>query len=263
MLHSSVTLSRSTYALTWLAEKIGDQHEALFVLPDTAEPDRLIASTRRAGDELGRAGLFDARRGVHPDLVHTFRALARPDIDLYGTIAHQHHPEPMSIVAAAESGSAVLAVLDATTLTLHPIRPDSVADAVLGLLPPTQPAHGQSLSVPASAVQGAAGRHASEDEEFSVFAGQGRTDPSVARLRQLVAQPRSSAAQIHVAVRDQLGRRRRSEFPVHVIDVDSGRWFLHRRRNTAGDVWITAAPATTAAVAKTLADVCRVLTAAR
>lgn len=263
MLHSSVTLSRSTYALTWLAEKIGDQHEALFVLPDTGEPNLLVATTRRAGDELGRAGLFDTRRGVHPDLVHTFRALARPNIDLYGTMAHQQHPEPFSVVAAAEGGSAVLAVLDATTLALHPIRPDSLAEAVLGLLPPMQPAQGQSLSVPASAVEGAGGRHATEGEEFSVFAGQGRTDPSVARLRQLIAQPRTSGAQIHVAVRDQLGRRHRSEFPVHVIDVDSGRWFLHRRRNTAGDVWITAAPATTAAVANTLSDTCRVLGAAR
>ena len=153
-------------------------------------------------------------------------------------------------------------MLDATTLGLHPVRPDAVNTAVLSLLPPTPPGHGQSMTVPASAVDRPPAGYAGCGEEFSVFAGQGRTDPTVARLRHLVAQPRSGGAQLSVAARDSLGRRR-GEFAVNVIDVHEGRWFVHRQRNAAGDVWITAAPATTEVLAARLYDIWRGLAAPR
>ena len=263
MLHTSVTLSRSTYALTWTAEQIGDQHEALYVPPDTASPDRLVAATRLAGNELGGLGLFTPQDGVHPDLLAVLRVLARPEVEVFGTLADQQRPEPVSVVAAAAGGTGVLAVLDATTLGLHPVRPDAVNTAMLSLLSPTPPGHGQSMTVPASAVDRPPAGCAGGGEDFSVFAGQGRTDPTVARLRHLVAQPRSGGAQLFVAARDSLGRRRRGEFAVNVIDVQDGRWFVHRQRNAAGDVWITAAPATTEVLAARLYDIWRGLAATR
>jgi EspG family len=173
-----VVLSRSTYALTWVAENIGDQPEALFVMPDTAQPQRLAEVTRRAADELGQAGLFDRQHGVHPDLLNTFRLLARPEVEFYGDFAHQQHPQPFTALVAAGGGLGVLAILDADSLALRPVRADVLAEALIGVLPPVEPAHGQSVTVPASAVDGpTGGRHASGGEEFSVFAGQGPTDP--------------------------------------------------------------------------------------
>jgi hypothetical protein len=262
VLEHSIVLSRSTYALTWTSENIGDQPEALFVLPDSADPQRRAEATVRACEELTKLGLFDRRHGVHSELLDTFRLLARPEVEFYGYLAHQQHTEPfVALAAAAEDG--VLAVLDDANLALHPVRAATIAEALVEQLPPAPAARGQSITVPASAVDGSSGHHADPDAEFSVFAGQTRTDPSVARLKRLAEEPRTGGAQFHVAVRDRNGRRRRNAFPLNVIDVESGRWFIQRQRQRAGDVWITAAPATPQALAARLYDAYRALTSGR
>ncbi|MFI9380261.1 ESX secretion-associated protein EspG [Kutzneria sp. NPDC052558] len=261
MLDTSVVLSRSTYALTWTSENIGDQPEALFVLPDTADPQRRAQATVRASEELTQLGLFDRQRGVHPALVSTFRLLARPEVEFYGYLAHQQRREPFTALAVAGGGWGLLAILDDTTLALHPVRGDSVAEALIGQLPPVPAAHGQSLTVPATAVDGPVGRQA--EEEFSVFAGQGRTDPAVTRLKRLADEPRTGGAELHVAVRDRNGRRRRNAFPLKVIDVESGRWFIQRQHNASREVWITAAPATSQTLATKLYEMGRALASSR
>jgi hypothetical protein len=260
VLEHSIVLSRSTYALTWTSENIGDQPEALFVLPDTADPQRRAKATVRACEELTGLGLFDRQRGVHSALLDTFRLLARPEVEFYGYLAHQQHTEPfVALAAAAEDG--VLAVLDDANLALHPVRAASVAEALVGQLPPMPAAHGQSITVPASAIDGHGGQQT--EAEFSVFAGQAPTDPSVTRLKRLAEEPRTGGAQFHVAVRDSSGRRRRNAFPLNVIDVESGRWFIQRQRQRGGDMWITAAPATPQALAARLYDTYRALASGR
>jgi hypothetical protein len=262
VLDTSIVLSRSTYALTWTSERVGDQPEALFVLPDTADRQRRVQATVRACEELAQLRLFDRQRGVHPALLDTFRLLARPEVEFYGYLAHQQHREPFTALAAAGGGRGVLAVLDDTTLALHPVRGDSIAEALIGQLPPVPAAHGQSLTVPASTVDGGpSGRPA--DEEFSVFAGQARTDPAVTRLKRLADEPRTGGAQFHVAVRDRNGRRHRNAFPLNVIDVESGRWFIQRQHNTSREVWITAAPAAPQTLATKLYEMCHALASGR
>jgi hypothetical protein len=261
VLDTSVVLSRSTYALTWTSERIGDQPEALFVLPDTADRQRRAQATVRACEELAQLGLFDRQRGVHPTLLDTFRLLARPEVEFYGYLAHQQPREPFTALAAATGGRGVLAILDDATLALHPVRPDSIAETLIGQLPPVPAAHGQSLTVPAATFDGPSGRP--PDEEFSVFAGQARTDPAVTRLKRLADEPRTGGAQFHVAVRDRNGRRRRNAFPLNVIDVESGRWFIQRQHNTSREVWITAAPATPQTLATKLYEMCHALASGR
>jgi ESX secretion-associated protein EspG len=256
-------MSRSTYALTWVAEGVGDQPQALFAFPDTASSDARVAATRRAADELEHAGLYDRRHGqLHPDLLAAYRLLARPEVEFSGDVATAERPLFTALVAAAD-GHGVLATLDAERFALYPVRPDGVAEALVGVLPSVPSAHGQSATAPASAVDSPGGRHAPDGEEFSVFAGQGRPDPAVTRLRKLASQPRTGAAQFRVAVRDQLGRRWPGEFALNVIDVESGRWVIDRQRNAGGDVWITAAPATPETLAAKLYQTCRALRAVR
>lgn len=251
-----MALAAQTYAVTWMSEGFDVQHESLFVPVDTSSGTRLAQATIQAGQELSQARLFDPARGVHPDLLDTFRALAKPAVEFFAWIGDRQHPKPVSALATAAGNEGVLAVLNGATLGLHPVRPDALADALVAQLPHAAAGHGQSITVPASDIDGT-GR-AGGDEEFSVFAGQQR-NPAVQQLKRLVAQPRACAAQLYVAVRDELGRRRRCPFPLNVIDTDTGRWFVHRQHNAGGQVWLTAAPATSQTVASKLSEMYRVL----
>ncbi|MFC0432266.1 ESX secretion-associated protein EspG [Kutzneria buriramensis] len=242
MLRTSVVLADETYALTWMSEGFDVQHEALFVPLDTSDMSRLAQATVRAGQELSQAGLFDSEHGVHPDLLETFRALAKPAVEFFGWIGDRQRPKPVSALATTTSTRGVLAVLNGDTLGLHPVRHDALADALVAQLPAAPAGHGQSITVPASEIDGTA-RSVGGDEEFSVFAGQQR-NPAVQQLRRLVGLPRTSGAQLYVAVRDRLGRRHRCPFPLNVIDTDAGRWFVQRQHNAGGQAWLTAAPAT-------------------
>lgn len=239
MIRSSVVLAESTYAVTWMSEGFDVQHESLFVPVDTRDPTLLAQATIRAGEELSRARLFDPARGVHPDLLDTFRALATPAVEFFGWIGDRQ--QPVSALATAAGAEGVLAVLTAATLGLHPVRPDALADTLVAQLPAAPAGHGQSITIAASDIDGPP--HGGGDQEFSVFAGQQR-NPAIEQLNRLVGQPRTCGAQLYVAVRDGLGRRRRCPFPLNVIDTDAGRWFVHRRHTAGGQVWLTAAPAT-------------------
>jgi ESX secretion-associated protein EspG len=257
-----VVLTDVTYALTWMSEGFDAQHEALFVPLDTSDATRLAQATVRAGQELSQVGLFDPARGVvHPDLLDTFRALAKPVVEFFGWIGDRQRPQPVSALATATGTGGVLAVLNGTTLGLYPVRLDALADALVGQLPAAPAGHGQSIAVPASEVDGAAPRSGG-DEEFSVFAGQQR-NPAVQHLTRLVGQPRTCGAQLYVAVRDGLGRRHRCPFPLNVIDTDAGRWFVQRQYNAGGQVWLTAAPATPQVLATKLYEMHRALAGGR
>lgn len=256
MIRSSVVLADQTYAVTWMSEGFDVQHESLFVPVDSSSGSRLAQATVRAGEELNRAGLFDPDRGVHPDLLDTFRALAKPAVEFFGWIGDRQRAKPVSALATATGTEGVLAVLNGNALGLHPVRPDTLADALVAQLPAAPAGHGQSITVPASDIDGAG--CTGGDEEFSVFAGQQR-NPAVQQLKRLVAQPRASASQLYVAVRDELGRRRRCPFPLNVIDTDTGRWFVHRQHAAGGQVWLTAAPATPQTVVAKLHEMYRAL----
>lgn len=256
MIRSSVVLAEQTYALTWMSEGFDVQHESLFVPVDTRDATRLAQATVRAGEELSRAGLFDSARGVHPDLLDTFRALAKPAVEFFGWIGDRQHPKAMSALAIAAGNEGMLAVLNGNALGLHPVRPDTLADALVAQLPAAPAGHGQSITVPASDIDGTGSRGG--DEEFSVFSGQQR-NPATQQLKRLVAQPRTCAAQLYVAVRDDLGRRRRCPFPLNVIDTDTGRWFVHRQHAADGQVWLTAAPATQQVLVTKLGQMYQVL----
>lgn len=232
-----------------MSEGFDVQHESLFVPVNARSGTRLAQATVRAGEELNRAGLFDPARGVHPDLLDTFRVLARPAVEFFGWIGDRQRPKPMSALATAAGNEGVLAVLNGSALALHPVRPDALADALVAQLPDAPPGYGQSITVPAADIDGGGSRGV--DEEFSVFAGQQR-NPAVRQLKRVVTQPRACAAQFYVAVRDELGRRRRCPFPLNVIDTDTGRWFVHRQHAAGGQVWLTAAPATPQTVAAKL-----------
>jgi ESX secretion-associated protein EspG len=259
-----VALSRASYALTWVTEGMGDQPAGLFTLPDTATSQARTDATLRAAAELEQAGLYDRRSSrLHPDLLAAYRLLARPEVEFSGDVATVGRSEPFNATVAVGGGHAVLAVMDGDSVMLCPVPVDAAAEALVGVLPAVPPAQGQSVAVPASAVDCSGRSHVAEGGEFSVFAGQGPTDPAVSWLRRLAAEPRQGAAQLRVAVRDQRGRRWPGEFALNVLDVASGRWFIQRQRNASGHVWLTVAPASSATLATKLYEVCRALQTVR
>src|SRR5437588_2460564 len=144
-----VAISARTYAVVWAAEELGQQHPALLA-PLHDDEAALHDRIQGAAGELERVGLFDQRSGLHPDLLSTFHLLARPNVEFYGWIATQQPARNFSALAAAAGDGAVLAVLDEDTLTLSPLQPTVLAAALVDQLPPTPPAHGQSITAPAA-----------------------------------------------------------------------------------------------------------------
>ncbi|GDY33097.1 ESX secretion-associated protein EspG [Gandjariella thermophila] len=249
-----VTISVRSYAAVWAAEELGPQHPALLAPLHTDEvppPERVL----QAGAELSRAGLFDERAGgLHPDLRHTFRLLARPSVEFYGWIVTQRPAANLSALAAWDGDGAVLAVLDGDTLTLSPVRPAMLAEALVDRLPQTPPAHGRSVTAPANELE-------TQHEPGAAFAGttgSKTSSPAARALQRLAAAPRTAAAQLYVAARDGASRRARNPYPLNVLDLPDGRWFM-QHANTSGQVWVTAAPASTQSLVARLGEMRRAL----
>jgi hypothetical protein len=251
-----VAISARGYAVAWAAEDLGPQHPALLA-PLHEEGAPLVERIERAAAELERSNLFDRRGGLHPDLLATFGLLARPSVEFYGWIATERPPANFSAVAAARGNDAVLAVLDEDVLTLTPLRPDAMAGALVDLLPRTPAAHARSITTPASDL--GAGTDHGPDDGFAGLTPRRTGSPAADAIQRLDAAPRTAVAQFYVAVRDGAGRRQRSPYPLNVLDLPDGRWFV-QHTNSSGQMWVTAAPANTQALTARLDEMRRKLT---
>jgi hypothetical protein len=250
-----VAMSARTYAVVWAAEELGQQHPALLA-PLHTEDAPLPELIQRAAGELERAGLFDQRGGLHPDLASTFQVLARPNVEFYGWIATQQPARDFSVLAAAGGDGAVLAVLDGDTLTLTPLQPTALAGALVDQLPPTPPAHGQSITAPAADLS--TGDTGGRNTAFTGLE-QPRPNSASGAFQRLDEAPRTAAAQLYAAARDRSGRRNRIPYPLNVLDLREGRWFS-QHANQSGQVWVTAAPASRQSLAARLGELHRSLT---
>jgi hypothetical protein len=71
-------------------------------------------------------------------------------------------------------------------------------------------------------------------------------------LKTLLASGRRGGGRFYVAVRDRLGRRRKSESPLTYLDLESGRVLFREQQNSGGEPWLVATPATPASLAADL-----------
>jgi ESX secretion-associated protein EspG len=209
------------------------------------QPHTVLATTARWLDDDTRRELDREVRAELPSLGLSAEAvslIARPSVEYYAT-------GTKAVLAVSDGRNALVVTRDSDTAWLRPARPDALADAVVTELPTVPAAQGRSLNVSTAELTGP---NALSDEGFSGFAAEPSID--VRMLKALMAEPRTNTGQLHVAVRDALGRRRRSKHTVTYLDLTEGRWMTGMSTG-----WVYAAPATPRALVTKLAETHRAL----
>lgn len=244
MLHDRVALPVDVLAAVLRWEGVDQPHT---MLSTTAR--WMDDNTRREADRKGLAELADQGLADDAGFRAAMRVLAHPAMECYGWTSDM--TGSTGLLAVADDTQAVLAVRDDDTVWLRSIRPDSLVESVVGQLPAMAAAHGRSLNVPEIELTGR--RAATDDEGFHGFDRPGpSTDARM--LLALMAEPRIGTGQLHVAVRDGLGRRRRSPHALGYVDIGAGRPGHGRWMTQLTSNWVYAAPATPQSLAAKLTE---------
>ena len=232
-----MTLPAETLARLVVLEQIGELHVTLKPMAvwrrrrDQEELDRSIRA------ELAAGGAFDERGRVEAELAASLAVLTRPAIECYGWI--DRGDRTVGVLAGAIGREAVLAVRDGETVQLSQIRPESLAEALVGQTADVRPGKGDAVAfLQSEALASVGGRR-------ETAAGVGTMPASrEIRLAQRIAElPTTGGGELSVAVRDGLGRRRISEQALRYADTANGRWLNLMTPLPDGDNRILVAPA--------------------
>lgn len=260
VLPGEIALSRHCWDMVRQRHGIEEQHYVLHVPVPEITQDEYLAAEPRLFHELSRAG-FATGTTVHGGLLSVMRLLARSPVELHGWVGY-HDGGTTGVVAAGDGhANAVLATLDERTMRLRPIRPDKLAEALVDLLPPMNPARGQSITVPTDAYQNMVDRPRTEDRESGGWLQQNipadRLNQELTAMRRLMSQPRLGGGRFYAAARDRLGRRFKSQYPITYLDLESGRWLVQQKPSDTGNPWVVAVPATPESMVAALTDLSR------
>ncbi|GGM82403.1 ESX secretion-associated protein EspG [Longimycelium tulufanense] len=235
MLRASVALSTLAFDVLWQHHEFGEKPNALYTPSPGATHEERGVLEQQVWGELAHHGLIHRGR-VDEDLLDTLALLARPGEEVYGWINHATGAD-VSVLAATLGSNAVLALLSEGVVQLRPVRVTAVVDAVVAVLPQVPSARGPSLTLPADQLDTPRTGPSRWFEDVRPASAEEHR-----RLHHVLALPRTSGAQLHVAVRDRSGRRRRARYPLTVLDTTEGRWMSQLRPATQGHPWVVLAP---------------------
>lgn len=245
MLDQPVTLRTST--LVNLIRRSGaDPHTTLVKGATWYSEEAQKILDQRVVDELGSVGLAGPR-GIHPGLLSTVEAIARPQLEYYGWIKGGHDGKPLntSMLGGSGAGEAfvVLNNTDTKKVIIASTASNELLEGFLTQLPRLNPGRGQRLVVPKSAVVG--GKRDSLGDDFQVM----RTntpnagDRAATELKRVLGLERIGGGQLYVAARSRGGTRLRCDKPITYIDTNEGRW-LTEEIPGSGEPQVVATPAT-------------------
>jgi hypothetical protein len=180
--------------------------------------------------------------------------LTAPAREVHGWIG-LHNGAEVTVVSAADGDFAVSVAADAARVYLDPIDPERLVDSVIELMPRHPASQTRSISVPKDFYQRAmqAGGRTASAGGYLVGVQQGAGPArEVTALKTLLSGGRRGGGRFYVAVRDRMGRRRKSESPLTYLDLDSGRVLFREQQNSGGEPWLVATPATPASLAADL-----------
>lgn len=246
MLHQPVSVSAEALdaAVRW--ENLTGVNIALAVAARWRNPDEQREHDNEMRAEFGRRGL-GGPRGLDPEFRETVRALARPAYEFSGFLATPDRS--IGVVTAAAGREGVLALRDKDIVTLHSIRPDTLAEVLIAQLPRVPAAHGRSFNLAEADItpQTASSSRSREEDTFGgLSAGSPRADAArdAQLLTKVLSQPRIGGGELHAALRDRSGRSRAAAYPLTYFDTPDGRWLQQITANRTGQRWVVAAPAT-------------------
>lgn len=253
-LPGSVTLSRSAWGIARQLSGVESQHPLLHVPFVPLEDDEGYRLATDAVAELNATWVARGRQ-ISREFVDVLRLLAGPAREVHGWIG-MHNGSEVSVVSAADGDFAVSVAADAARVYLDPVDPAKLVDSVVELMPRYPASQTRSISVPKDFYQRAmreGGRQAASAGGYLVgvqqAAGPAR---EVGALKQLLASGRRGGGRFYVAMRDRMGRRRKSESPLTYLDLESGRVLFREQHNSAGEPWLVATPATPTSLAADL-----------
>jgi ESX secretion-associated protein EspG len=237
VLPKPLTLPAETLARLVALEQLGELHITLKPMAVWRPRDVEHETETRVRAEFAGMGLFDRRGRLDVELVASLAVLCRPGVEFYGWI--NDGEKTVGVLAAAIGREAILAVRDGDSVSLRQIRPESLADELVGQTAEVRPGRGEAFSLLQSdALASVGGRRATE-------AGVGSRPASAeVRLAQKIAElPTTGGGQLYVAVRDGVGRRRATEQPLRYADTVHGRWLNHMTDAGNGERRVLIAPA--------------------
>ncbi|HEV7981088.1 ESX secretion-associated protein EspG [Amycolatopsis sp.] len=256
MLDKQVTISTSTL-INLIRRRDGQPHTVLAETPTWYSEEALRKEAEIANDELSRFGL-SGRGGLHPGLVATLEAVARPQVEYYGWIDGGYEGKALSYTLLAGSAGGEAFVLarnpDAESVVLASLKPSELLEGFITQIPKLAPGRGTPLAVPKSQVlNSGSASTARDDDGYSVMRSAKPSPDSrdAAELRRILGLRRMGGGSLYVAARGRGGGRRRIERPVNYIDTTEGRW-LTEEVPGSGEPLISFAPANQQVLAERL-----------
>lgn len=190
------------------------------------------------GKGLGRPGALDER------LERRLRRLARPEWELDARM--QDGARTTALVARAGRGATV-AVLAGDEVGLSTIKPDRVVAEAVGVLPAHPAGTGNSITLPAAALDTAASAGGADPERLRrSLIGQGLGKSDARKITDVLGNV-VRLGHFGAARTPPEGERRRAGHAVSVYDCPAGRYLFTRKGG-----WVTLLPGTDAAISRQL-----------
>ncbi len=242
-----VTLTCEQYDICWADLNLGEHVYPLRIRSHGRTHEERAHLRRRVYQQLGSSGLARGER-LEPDLQDALTLLARAPVwvDMHW-LAEPGQTGTNRAVGARSGEYGLVACLDPAGLRLIPRPGSSLLLALIDQLPATAPAHGQSITLPRTALAGSP-----PTDQHSVYdrsaATSGRFRHQVRTLETVLARPRLRGGQIVANARDRTGKRHRSR-PTEWFDTEAGRWTARLQPTAGGDEYLTVAPADSSRIA--------------
>ncbi|RJQ82244.1 ESX secretion-associated protein EspG [Pseudonocardiaceae bacterium YIM PH 21723] len=191
--------------------------------PDATDADQ------QAEAELRKRCLIDGDGRTIASLSSALRTLARPTWELDLRWAPEVGAE-YRVLVAADNETAAVGSWDRQVIRLAQVQPESMIKRMVDQLGRVSPGHGQSVSVPAAALDRAASGGSAWDIERTLVSG-GLSSADASTLIGMFGAKRLRAGQIGAAAWDAGGTRHRAPWVLTVFDTVRGRYVMYERRS--------------------------------
>lgn len=238
----------TTGVLAWVVreEGVGELHPVLAPTAVWRPRAGWAEAAELARAEVARLGWLDRRGRLDVEVVAALAVLCRPGTECYGWISEGGHT--IGVLATARGRQALLAIRDGDSVRLSHIRTSELLERLVAQLPDAPTPRMRPLLVPRAELAAT-----NRDGRLRLATGVVSTQASTAArvVRQLGELPTLGTAELHVAARDD-GGRRRAAGPLRCVDTSQGRYFYLVRN---GEVLV--APASRAELVARLRELLR------
>lgn len=233
-----IALSALEFDVLWEHLGLGEQ-PLILTVPSPGKTDEERAEfVQQAWSGMYGRGL-GGPTSVHPELERLVRLLERPDREVDARLLG------IRAIAAVAGGEAVLATLVGDTVTVRATSAASLSSTMTGLLPQAPAGPGRSVSIPTADFEAAAKAGGNNKIAFErALYERGVRGDDIAVLLEMIKDVTASG-NFGCAMRDTLGKRRRTERVVAFFDTEDGRYANVRKPGVDGSLWTTLSPADT------------------